>query len=161
MNEESSIEVFGYRLSAIENELRELKELLITVPIVVNKLDSLQAETKEELEKLNAKIDNANSSIEKKINSNLQNEITRIETKIKTNEEALRMEARNRMEQAEKRLDAIEINLDLLTKTVNDVRSAGDKKAASRFNYIIDYAWKTLVGIAIGYFIYKLGLPPA
>lgn len=159
MNDENSLEVFGYRLSAIENELRELKELLITVPIVVNKLDSFQIETKEELEKLNTKIDNANANIEKKIKDNLQNEITRIETKIKTNEEALRMEARNRMEQAEKRLDALEINMDLINKTVNDVKNAEQKKSASRFNYIVDYAWKTVVGIAIGYFIYKLGLP--
>lgn len=158
MNDENTFEVLSYRLSAIETELKELKELLVTVPIVVNKLDSFQAETKEELEKLNNKIDNANANIEKKMSISLNTEISRVETKIKTNEEALRMEARNRIEQAEKRLDTLEVNLDLLTKTVNDIRSAGDKKAASRFNYIVDYTWKTLIGIAVGYFMYKIGL---
>lgn len=163
MNEENnqSTDVLIYRLSSIENEIKELKELLISVPILVNKLDGLQNETKEEIEKLNNKIDVANEHIESKMHTEFSNEVKRLETKIKTNDEAIRIEIKNRMEQAEKRLDTLETNMDLIHKTVTEIKHADAKKSAAKWNQIIDIGFKAIVTAAVGYFMFKIGLTPA
>lgn len=168
MNEDKQqgLELLEFRLNSIESEIRELKNLLIQVPLIMDKLNALTTDTKEELDKLNNKIDISNSNIEKKLGVSLSGEVSRIEEKIKTNEDALRMEARNRMEQVEKRLDAVEINIDLLNKKLGDVKDELTKvkeepvrHQAKRWNYIVDYVYKGLVAVAIGYFFYLLNLP--
>ena len=160
-----SLEVITYRLDSIENEIKGLKELLISVPLLVSKLDDLKIETKDELEKLNGKIDISNRNIEEKFNQKIIDEINRIETKMESNENALRLEARSRMEAAEKRLDNIEVNHDLLIKDVSNMKSeisvlknAPDKKSASKWNYIAESIFKTIVGIVVAYLIMKMGI---
>ena len=97
MNEE--INVIDYRLQQIENEIKGLKELLVTVPILNNDLTNL-----------------------------------------------------------EHRIEACETNIDLLNKEVNKLRNEPTKKSAEKWNYILDYMFKTVVTIIIGYFFYKVGL---
>lgn len=163
MNEENknSFEIIDFRLTAIENEIKELKELLISVPILVNKLDGLQNETKEELEKLNNKIDVANEHIENKMHTEISNEISRLETKIQTSEDTLRMETKNRIEQAERRINVLETNMDLIHKTVNEIRHADTKKSAAKWDKILDIGFKAIVTAAVTYFLYKIGIKPA
>lgn len=160
-----SLEIISFRLDAIENEIKSLKDLLISVPLLVSKLDDFKNETKEDLENLNKKIDVSNKNIEDKFNQKIIDDINRIEAKMEANENALRLEARSRMEAAEKRLDAIEVNYDLLLKELSSLKSemsviknAPDKKAAGKMNYIADYIFKALVGICVSYIIFKIGL---
>ena len=160
-----SFEVFDYRLTAIESSIKELKELLVTVPIVINKLDSFYSEVKEDIEKLNRKIDIANENIENRFNQNLTNEISRLETKIQNNVETLKLEINNKIDQVEKRIDNVEVNQDLFAKDVSSIKSdvvalkaAPDKKSASKWNYIVENIFKTVVGIGIAYLIMRLGL---
>lgn len=156
MNNEELNNIIDYRLQSIETQIKELKELLITVPILMNKLDDLSKDTKEDLSRLNDKIDVSNANIEKKINDYITTEITRIETRIDTEHASLRMEAENKLVTLEKRVDGLEINFDLMTKTVNDVKTSGDKKAVSRYNYILDYAYKILIASGFAGIIYLL-----
>lgn len=93
------INVIDYRLQSIENEIKSLKELLVTVPILNNELENM-----------------------------------------------------------EHRLSTAETNIDLLTKEVSKLKSEPIKKSAEKWNYILDYVFKTVVTIVIGYFLYKVGL---
>lgn len=160
-----SFEVFDYRLTAIESSIKELKELLVTVPIVINKLDSFYSEVKEDIEKLNRKIDVANENIESKFNQNLSNEISKIETKVQNSIATLKLEINNKIDHVEKRIDNIEVNQDLFAKDISNIKSdvvalkaAPDKKSASKWNYIVENIFKTVVGIGIAYLIMRLGL---
>lgn len=130
MNEEknNNTDVLNYRLGSIEKEIKELKELLITVPLLTNKLDNIEKN-----------LEDKTAAIEK-----------RIEDKILV---------------IEKRMDNIEVNQDLLTKEltkqkeeVSNLKAAPDKKAASKMNYIADYIFKAIVGIAIAWLIMSVGL---
>lgn len=93
------VNILDYRLQQIENEIKGLKELLVTVPILNNDLQNL-----------------------------------------------------------EHRLNAAETNIDLLTKEVSKIKSEPMKKSAEKWNYILDYSFKTVVTVIIGYFLYKVGL---
>ena len=97
MNDE--VNILDYRLQQIENEIKGLKELLVTVPILNNDLQNL-----------------------------------------------------------EHRISATETNIDLLTKEVSKLKSEPMKKSAEKWNYILDYAFKTIITVVIGYFLYKVGL---
>lgn len=97
MNDE--LNILDYRLQQIENEIKGLKELLVTVPILNNDLQNL-----------------------------------------------------------EHRISTAETNIDLLNKEVSKLKSEPMKKSAEKWNYILDYVFKTVVTIVIGYFLYKVGL---
>lgn len=97
MNDE--INILDYRLQQIENEIKGLKELLVTVPILNNDLQNL-----------------------------------------------------------EHRISTAETNIDLLNKEVSKLKNEPTKKSAEKWNYILDYMFKTVVTIIIGYFFYKVGL---
>lgn len=156
MNNEELNNIIDFRLQSIETQLKELKELLVTVPILMNKLEDLSKDTQKDIDKLNEKIDVSNSNIEKKISDYISTEVNRIETRMDNEHASLRMEAQNRLEGIEKRVDALEINFDLMTKTVNDVKGAEGKKAISRYNYILEYAYKILVAGGFAGVIYLL-----
>lgn len=93
------VNILDYRLQQIENEIKGLKELLVTVPILNNDLQNL-----------------------------------------------------------EHRINVAETNIDLLNKEVSKLKSEPIKKSAEKWNYILDYVFKTVVTIVIGYFLYKVGL---
>lgn len=167
MNEENnfSLDVLAYRLSSIESEIKGLKELLVSVPILVNTLNDLKVEHKEDFESLNNKINISNDNIEKRFQNKLNDEVKRLETKMKTDENALRLEARNRQDGFEKEAndlkgenEKLKEQISKLEERVSVLEKAPDKKSASKWNYIMDYIFKAAVGIAVTYFIMKLGL---
>lgn len=160
-----STDVIVFRLDSIENELKELKNLLIDVPLLVSRLEDLKSDHQKDIESINGKIDTANRNIEEKFNQKIVDEVNRVETKIKTNEKALRLELENKLESIEKRIDTTDVNYDLLLKEVSVMKSdistlknAPDKKSASKWNYISENIFKTIVGIGIAYLIMRLGL---
>lgn len=93
------VNILDYRLQQIENEIKGLKELLVTVPILNNDLQNL-----------------------------------------------------------EHRISTTETNIDLLNKEISKLKSEPTRKSAEKWNYILDYMFKTVVTIIIGYFFYKVGL---
>lgn len=93
------VNILDYRLQQIENEIKGLKELLVTVPILNNDLQNL-----------------------------------------------------------EHRINVAETNIDLLNKELSKLKSEPMKKSAEKWNYILDYVFKTVVTVIIGYFLYKVGL---
>ena len=142
-NKEINVEVLNYRLEAIETEIKNLKSLLIDVPLLISKVEVMSKEFKEDLKQTEE----------------------RLESKAAQRDTNLRTEIYSRLQLAERRITELEnevvrikSNSKESNKEIADLKAAPDKKSAAKWNYIMDYAFKALVTIAVGYFLYKIGL---
>ena len=142
-NKEINVEVLNYRLEAIETEIKNLKSLLIDVPLLISKVENLSKDFKEDLKQVEE----------------------RLESKAAQRDTNLRTELYSRLQLAERRITELEnevVRIKSNSKESNkenaDLKAAPDKKSAAKWNYIMDYAFKTIVTIAVGYFVYKIGL---
>lgn len=142
-NKEINVEVLNYRLEAIETEIKNLKSLLIDVPLLISKVEVMSKEFKEDLKQTEE----------------------RLESKAAQRDTNLRTEIYSRLQLAERRITELENEVTRIksnskenNKDIAELKAAPDKKSAAKWNYIMDYAFKALVTIAVGYFLYKIGL---
>lgn len=142
-NKEINLEVLNYRLETIEAEIKGLKSLLVDVPLLVSKVENMSKDFKEDLKQVEE----------------------RIESKAAQRDTNLRTEIYSRIQLAERRITDLEneiakmkVNSKESNKEIAELKAAPDKKSAAKWNYIMDYAFKALVTIAVGYFLYKIGL---
>lgn len=142
-NKEINVEVLNYRLEAIETEIKNLKSLLIDVPLLISKVEVMSKEFKEDLKQTEE----------------------RLESKAAQRDTNLRTEIYSRLQLAERRITELENEVTRIksnskesNKEIAELKAAPDKKSAAKWNYIMDYAFKALVTIAVGYFLYKIGL---
>lgn len=142
-NKEINVEVLNYRLEAIETEIKNLKSLLIDVPLLISKVEVMSKEFKEDLKQTEE----------------------RLESKAAQRDTNLRTEIYSRLQLAERRITELENEVTKIksnskenNKDIAELKAAPDKKSAAKWNYIMDYAFKALVTIAVGYFMYKIGL---
>lgn len=142
-NKEINVEVLNYRLEAIETEIKNLKSLLIDVPLLISKVEVMSKEFKEDLKQTEE----------------------RLESKAAQRDTNLRTEIYSRLQLAERRITELENEVTKIksnskenNKDIAELKAAPDKKSAAKWNYIMDYAFKALVTIAVGYFLYKIGL---
>ena len=142
-NKEMSIEILNYRLETIETEIKELKSLLVDVPLLISKVENMSKDFKEDLKRVEE----------------------RLESKAVQRDTNLRTEIYSRLQFAEKRITDLEnevarmkVNSKENDKEIADLKAAPDKKSAARWNQIIDIAFKALITAAVGYFMYKIGL---
>lgn len=135
---ENDLNLINYRLTAIEKELKELKDLLVTVPLLMKQLETT---TKTFDEKINI--------VENKIKQNeVNNDLTITEvSKIKTDFAVLKNDHK---------ADIVALKNELKSD-INEIKNISTKKAAARFDHIIDYIFKGLVIIAIGYLFIPFG----
>lgn len=142
-NKEINVEVLNYRLEAIETEIKNLKSLLIDVPLLISKVEVMSKEFKEDLKQTEE----------------------RLESKAAQRDTNLRTEIYSRLQLAERRITELENEVTKIKsnskesdKNIAELKAAPDKKSAAKWNYVMDYAFKALVTIAVGYFMYKIGL---
>lgn len=159
MNEDKEInlDIIVYRLDSLETSINKLTDLLTTVPVLINKFDSFTAEFKSELKRIEQNAKEDNNTLEEMI-----------ENKSTQRDSTLRTEIYSRQQFAEKRITDLEetnsklnIRFKEFEERLNLVEQAPNKKMAIRINNIIDIAFKTLVTIAVTYFLYKIGIKPA
>lgn len=142
-NKEMSVEILNYRLETIETEIKELKSLLVDVPLLISRVENMSRDFKEDLKHVEE----------------------RLESKSAQRDTNLRTELYSRLQFAEKRITDLEneiakmkVNSKESNKEIADLKAAPDKRSAARWNYIMDYAFKAIVTVAIGFFMYKIGL---
>ena len=142
-NKEINVEVLNYRLEAIETEIKNLKSLLIDVPLLISKVENLSKDFKEDL---------------KQVEERLESKAAQRDTNLRTELYSRLQLAERRITELENEVVRIKSNSKESNKEIADLKAVPDKKSAAIWNYIMDYAFKTIVTIAVGYFLYKIGL---
>lgn len=122
---ENDLNLINYRLTAIEKELKELKDLLVTVPLLMKQLEST---TKMFDDKINI--------VENKVKQNeINNDLAITEvSKIKTEIAVLKNDHKAD-----------------ITALENEIKNEHLKKDAGKWNKIIDIVFKAIVGVFIAW----------
>ena len=145
-NKEMSVEILNYRLETIETEIKELKSLLVDVPLLISRVENMSRDFKEDL---------------KHVEERLESKSAQRDTNLRTELYSRLQLAERRITELENEVTKIKSNSKESNKDIAELKAAPDRKSAAKWNQIIDIAFKTLVTIAVTYFLYKIGIKPA
>ena len=145
-NKEMSVEILNYRLETIETEIKELKSLLVDVPLLISRVENMSRDFKEDL---------------KHVEERLESKSAQRDTNLRTELYSRLQLAERRITELENEVTKIKSNSNESNKDIAELKAAPDRKSAAKWNQIIDIAFKTLVTIAVTYFLYKIGIKPA